>query len=423
MLWVEVTRNITILLQQSHTTFIKHSRRLSSLKDCILIYIKAFQCDINEDRNAWVTNHTVGFVTHKVPYWQLTLLLIDAKHCLSNVALLLWVNDCHQWMCCTIGVPKWESSIICKVTLIGLAVCTTIFTVYIIEDRRCNHRVIQCCIEYLSCTLVLCLDSNLTQLTVPLVLCLSNSIAEVPTWKFLLHIQSSVLNTHCRDSYLHKKWLLGIVESKDTDCITLVWLQLNRLWELCHKVNALVFSPSLWHTVATDGLSRLLLETARSHLVPTDTLWEVQNNVTLCCISRESVTMEGYTLGGSQLYTNTRSQHHRVVTRGYMLGTMGKLHLTLCWIGSREEWYITQVTNTRTAKVHLSESDDCWIAVMITRTPVPALLLLCRTSLNVTEWNISSKEHMSVSACSNKWVNILRIVLRKSEKTGCSKRH
>ena len=82
--------------------------------------------------------------------------------------------------------------------------------------------MIHCCIEYLSCTLVLSLNCNLTQFTVPLILCLSNSIAEIPTWKFLLHIQSSVLNTHSRDTHLHKKWLLGIVESKDTDGITLI---------------------------------------------------------------------------------------------------------------------------------------------------------------------------------------------------------
>ena len=106
MLWVEITRNITIPLQQSHATLITHSRRLSSFKDRILIYIIAFQCDINKHRNARITNHTVGFIAHKVPYWQLTLLLIDAKHCLSNVALLLWMNDCHQWMGCTIGIPK-----------------------------------------------------------------------------------------------------------------------------------------------------------------------------------------------------------------------------------------------------------------------------------------------------------------------------
>ncbi len=78
--------------------------------------------------------------------------------------------------------------------------------------------------------------------------------------------------------------------------------------------------------------------------------------------------------------------------------------------------------DTCSAEVHLPESDDRRVAVMIAGTPVPALLLLCRTRLNVSERNIGSEEHMAVSACSDERVDILRVVLRKGEKSGGGKR-
>ena len=281
--------------------------------------------------------------------------------------------------------------------------------------------MVECRIKYALCVFIFRFDGDLAQFTVPFGFRLDDSIAEIPSGKLLLQVLPGVFYTHSRDAHLYKEGPGGVVKGIDTDGVTLIFQQPDRLRELCHEIDTLVLGPSCRHTEAADGLVRLLFEAARGHPVPSDTLCEVQYDIPFRRIGREGIAVESHAPGRRQLHAHAGSQHHRVVAGADVLGTMGELHLPLCRVGDRQQGDVSQVADTCSAEVHLPESDDRRVAVMIAGTPVPALLLLCRTRLNVSERNIGSEEHMAVSACSDEWVDILRVVLRKGEESGGGK--
>ena len=91
--------------------------------------------------------------------------------------------------------------------------------------------------------------------------------------------------------------------------------------------------------------------------IPSDALLQVEHQLCLLCICTEGIALESGTLGGSELH---------------ILVGMPDEDLRLVAIGYWQECHVAQVTDTGTAEVLMTETDEYGVRVMITGTPVPA---------------------------------------------------
>ena len=64
----QVVRQIAVFLEQTQAAVFAQSRLLQCLVSAFLILYVALQYHVGKYRDAWVTHHTVGFVTHQMPY-------------------------------------------------------------------------------------------------------------------------------------------------------------------------------------------------------------------------------------------------------------------------------------------------------------------------------------------------------------------
>ena len=128
-----IKSNVSILVHALLTTSLVKSGCDHSVESFFLVRNKTFQYKVCQNRDTCISWHTVCFVTHKVPYRQTSLLLLNVDKSLCKVSLLLWLDESHQRMSCSVGIPKREGSIVGEITIVNLAVCTTILSVNIRE--------------------------------------------------------------------------------------------------------------------------------------------------------------------------------------------------------------------------------------------------------------------------------------------------
>ena len=120
--------------------------------------------------------------------------------------------------------------------------------------------------------------------------------------------------------------------------------------------------------------------------------------------------MKGGSLGSSEFNAHAIGQSYGIIARRSIFGFVGEFHLTHIAFRHGQQGNVAQIADACSAKVQLSEADDDGVAVVIARTPVPTLLLLRGTCLDMAKRNVGSEEHMSVSSRANKGVYVLRIV-------------
>ena len=95
-----------------------------------------------------------------------------------------------------------------------------------------------------------------------------------------------------------------------------------------------------------------------------------------------------------------------------MFALVREHHIVLRCIGCGQQSDVAQVANARSAEVHLSETDDNRVAVMVARTPVPTALILRWPNLHQSVRHVCAQKHVSVSACTDVGVYVLGKVLR-----------
>ena len=84
---------------------------------------------------------------------------------------------------------------------------------------------------------------------------------------------------------------------------------------------------------------------------------------------------------------------------------MGEQHLALTGIQHRQESHIAQFANARTAEVHVTETDEHTVGLMVAGAPVPAAGMLGGTELYHSEGHISTYEDVTVAAGSYSWIH------------------
>ena len=409
---IEIGGYIAVFLQQSQSAIFFQSRRFGCLEHRFTVYVIAFQGNIHNDRYARITHHTVGFISNKVPHGQFSLLLEDVEHRLSDVSLLFGMNNRHEWMCCTIGIPKRKGGIVLEVGPMHAAVSPTIISVDIAEHRGSKHRMIHRRIENAACMLVGSFDTDFTQFAVPFLIGLGGHLTEVPCRQFSLQISPSVFDTHSRYAHLYHQRRIEDTGFKHRHTVGFMTIQLHRLRELCHKIHLLILCPTRRQAESRYLRGRSLFVMALCHLIPADTLIQVQQHIALPNICRERISMKGHTAGSGEFHPHTRVKGYRIVARSGPFAPMRERHLFFSGYGRRQQSDVAQVSDSRSTKMHLSEAHHHRIAIMITRTPIPPTFVLSGPHLHHTIRHIGTEEHMSVSARTDQRVYILGIVLR-----------
>ena len=163
----------------------------------------------------------------------------------GHIFLLFLVDERHQRMCGTIGIPKREGSIIGKIALIYLAIRTTIIASDIAEHRGGCHRVIHRRIENRANSVVFRINGYLTQFLVPSSISSSYSSLEIPTWEFGLHVGLRIVDAGSREGTFHQHWFRNILDGYDHNGITLLLLDLHRRREFSCEEHMLIFCPTL----------------------------------------------------------------------------------------------------------------------------------------------------------------------------------
>ena len=137
-----VVRQIAVFLEQPQSAVFSQRRLLHCLVGAFLILHVALQYHVGKHRDAWVAHHAVGFVTHQMPYRQLTLLAIDVDEGACHIWQHIGMNHRHQRMSRTIGIPEREGGVVGEIAVVYLAVGTAILSVYIREYGWSGHGVI-----------------------------------------------------------------------------------------------------------------------------------------------------------------------------------------------------------------------------------------------------------------------------------------
>ena len=93
--------------------------------------------------------------------------------------------------------------------------------------------------------------------------------------------------------------------------------------------------------------------------VPSYALLQVEHQLCLLYICTEGVALESGTLGGSELYPYVRLlQFYGIIARAHILVGMTEEDFLLVGIGYRQECHVAQVTDTGTAEVLVTETDE-----------------------------------------------------------------
>ena len=223
------------------------------------------------------------------------------------------------------------------------------------------------------------LDVHLSQFLVPGSICISYYLTEIPARNLFLQVQLGILCTYSGHTGLHQQWLGGI-SSGNQPSAGAQWLHGNRLGEFCEEECLLVVRPSLGETVTSHGGSCSIIYIHVLGSIPADTLLQVEYQLCLLCISTEGIALETGTLGSGQLYPYIRLlQFDSIISRAHVLVVVTELDLFLVAICYRQESHVTQVADTGTAQVLVSETDEDGVRMVIARTPVPSAGWFCRT--------------------------------------------
>ena len=149
--FLHVVRHIAQLLVESDASIVVKVGCLDALCErLLLIYIRhTLQYSLSNDRGCMVTNHHIGLRRPHVPYRQASVLLAERNERIDHLACSCWHEDVVKRMCSAVGIPQRACLVVVPtIGLVQLAVGTEISAVYVAEQRRCRHGMIERSVEY-----------------------------------------------------------------------------------------------------------------------------------------------------------------------------------------------------------------------------------------------------------------------------------
>ena len=130
--------------------------------------------------------------------------------------------------------------------------------------------------------------------------------------------------------------------------------------------------------------------------------------------------METATLCGSKLHKHVRvGELHRVVARMHLLCLVLEACGSLLEVLHGQERHVTEAANASAREVHVAETDELVVVIVVARAPVPAACRLGRTELNESERHVGAHERVAMTARSDILIYVLREILSRSG-SGCN---
>ena len=208
------------------------------------------------------------------------------KHGLGNVFLPFGVNERHQRMSGTVGIPQREGGIIGEVTLVHLSVGSTVAAVNIAEHRRGYHGVIHGCIENTLLGRSAPADVHLLQLLFPFTVGISHERRKVPVVHLSPQVGFGALHADCRQAHTQQKRRTVVVEREHAERVTFLLHLLHRTGELGGKKHFLVFRPARGIAETRYQGRTLDLHSALAHLVPAYALVQIEHHEAILGVGR-----------------------------------------------------------------------------------------------------------------------------------------
>ena len=98
---------------------------------------------------------------------------------------------------------------------------------------------------------------------------------------------------------------------------------------------------------------------------------------------------------------NASVEHDAIIAGADPFGTVGEQHLTLTVVQNRQKSHISQLAYARSAQVHVAETNNHTVGLVVARAPIPAPGMLIRTQLYHSKRHVGTHKHMSVATSSN----------------------
>ena len=90
-----------------------------------------------------------------------------------------------------------------------------------------------------------------------------------------------------------------------------------------------------------------------------------------------------------------------------MFALVREHHVALRSIGCGQQSNVAQIANARSAEVHLPETNDNRVAIMIARAPIPAAFILRWAYLHQAVRHVCAQKHVPMSTCADVGIYIL----------------
>ena len=144
-----------------------------------------------------------------MPYGKLALLFVDVEHRVDDVRLFFRMYDCHKRQRSAVCVPEGECSVIREIrTFVYLSVGSAVISVYVAENRRGYHCVIQARVEHFACICVLGGDFYFRKFLLPFPLGSFCGCLEIPARHLSFHVGLCAFHAYRRKGDLEEYLLV-----------------------------------------------------------------------------------------------------------------------------------------------------------------------------------------------------------------------
>ena len=141
----------------------------------------------------------------------------------------------------------------------------------------------------------------------------------------------------------------------------------------------------------------VLMNLRTSQFIPSVAHLHVEKQQGLLAVVGESIAVHAHALGGGQFHKHLGRVHSQgVVARTALLIGMTEHCFGLPYLLDGQKAEVAEVATTRSAEMHVRESQQDGVTIVIARAPVPSAFVLVGTQLHEREGYIGSEKHVAV---------------------------
>ena len=267
------------------------------------------------------------------------------------------------------------------------------------------------CVEDAASCVVVGLDLDARQLSVPLVVNLAYGSVEVPSRHLGVHIGLGFVGFDGRESHLHEQRLVRIVERKECAVHRVGTFNVYGARKVHGEIDAAVLGPTRRAAITNKSCGRLLRQHAVGRSVPADALCQVESQLSLGTLA-ERIAVHGATLRSGQFDEHVGvGKAQRVVAGMHALVVVSEESGALVGVAHGQQSDVAEASDARSREVHVAESDYLVVAIVIARSPVPSAQRLGRTHDDESEGSVCAHNGMAVSSSSDVLVDVLREIV------------